>query len=190
MTLFRTNFSKVAGLTALVALTSTVAFGLPWDIDMADSQAVKAYEREMTPLPEGVVPQKNILTPTEFAPNYSLGSPELATMKNPLTKSDDVMVTGERMFGIYCTPCHGDGQNLGRVAELYPAVPKLAGPGGRLSKTNEGRLYVAIRNGFGLMPSYGWAMNETEIWSLAHYVRTMDNGQYVQPAPPKEEAPQ
>lgn len=185
------NLTKAAGLFGFVALTSSLAFGLPWDIDMADAQTVKAYEWEMGVVPEGTVPQANVLSPVRYAQNHQLGDDDLASVRNPLSGSPTVLETGERMYNVYCAACHGDGKELGAVAANYPGVAILAGSNGRLSKIQDGRLYATIRNGYGLMPSYGWAMNEDEIWSLIHHLRTKDNGKYVAPAPPAEqEAPQ
>ncbi|MEZ4323187.1 MAG: cytochrome c [Myxococcota bacterium] len=184
--------ARVAGLMGFLALTSTVAFGLPWDIDMADAQTVKAYEHEMTPLPEGIVPQDNELTPTKYRQNYTLGTPEGNALVNPLAADEKTLATGKRMFEVYCTPCHGNGQQLGPVSAQYPGIAVLAGkaPNARLKAIPDGRLYLTIRNGYGLMPRYGYAMNDTEIWSLVHFARTLPNAQYVPPAPPPEEAPQ
>lgn len=184
--------ARFAGVLGLLTLTSTVAFGLPWDIDMADAQSVKAYEWEMTPLPEGVVPQDNILTPTKFVENYSLGSAEGKALVNPVPASEAHLATGKKMYDVYCTPCHGDGQKLGKVSEAgYPGIAVLSGssPMARLPKLTDGQLYLTIRNGKGLMPDYGWAMNDTEMWSLVHYARTMPNAAYIPPAPPAAEEP-
>lgn len=174
------NVAKVAGVLGFVALTSSMAFGLPWDIDMADAQSVKAYEWEMGVVPEGTVPQDNILSTVRYAPNQDLGS----TKANPMAATPTVLAKGEKMYNTYCAACHGDGKNLGKVAENYPGVAVLTGSAGRLHQIQDGRLYATIRNGMGLMPSYGWAMSEDEIWALAHYLRTMDNGQYTPPPPP------
>jgi mono/diheme cytochrome c family protein len=187
----RTAVTRFGSVLAFGLLCSTVAFGLPWDIDMADGQTVKAYEREMIPLPAGTVPQDNMLSPTDWAPNYVLGTAEGNALSNPLEASPEVLATGERMFGVYCTPCHGNGQVLGPVAKLHPGVAVLSGnsAAARLKAINDGRLYLTIRNGFGLMPAYGWSMDETEMWSLVHYARTLPGSQYVPPAPPTQETP-
>ncbi len=186
--------ARVAGVLGFLALTSTVAFGLPWDVDMADAQTVKAYEYRMNPLPEGVVPQDNILTPTRFAENFQLGSEEGKALINPFPQQSQAhLATGAKMYDIYCTPCHGDGQTLGKVSEAgYPGIAILAGPSGRLQKLTDGDLYLTIRNGRGLMPAYDWAMNETELWSLVLHLRTLPNGAYIPPPPPadEQEAPQ
>lgn len=182
---------RAAGVFGFLALTSTVAFGLPWDIDMADAQSTKAYEYLMVAPPEGVVPQENILTPTQFAENYALGSQAGKALQNPVPNSEVHKELGAKMYQTYCTPCHADGQSLGKVSEAgYPGIALLAGKNGRLAKLTDGDVYMTIRNGKGLMPDYTWAMNETEIWSLVHHLRTLPNGAYVPPAPAAEEAAQ
>mgnify|MGYP001092493075 CR=1 FL=1 len=55
----------VAGL----GLAST-AFGLPCDIDMADSQAKDGYSIVMPGPPEGAIAQPNILSPMGWRAKY------------------------------------------------------------------------------------------------------------------------
>lgn len=57
-----------------ILVMSSVALGLPWDIDMADAQTVKAYEQPMRGLPVGVVSQDNVLSPKSFQTNAMRGS--------------------------------------------------------------------------------------------------------------------
>src|SRR5690606_37535142 len=114
-------------VTGGVAIGSATAFSLPWNIDMADSQAVRAYERVMAPLPEGVVSQEHVLTPRSWSPNYTLQ--EAQGVENPLPATEEVLALGSDMYGIYCTPCHGNGVDLGPVAApgRFPGVVALAG---------------------------------------------------------------
>ena len=51
----RKGLKKLLVGTLLVGLGSTAAWAFPWDIDMVDSPAYKAYEWKMSPLPEGAV---------------------------------------------------------------------------------------------------------------------------------------
>jgi len=173
---------------------STAAFGLPWDIDMADSQAVRGYEEQLVGVPEGVVAQDHLLSPRSFAANYKRGTPEGNALQAPFPAAGDALATGEKMYNTYCSPCHGsDGVNLGPVAQpgRYPGVVALAGANGIAKNRTDGWIYLTIRNGGAIMPSYSWAMSDTEIWSLVHYVRTLDNARYIPPAPkPAEEGQQ
>ncbi len=178
---------RVIAALAVTALASTAAFGLPWDIDMADGQAKKAFSLPMNGLPDGVIAQPNLMSPLSYTENYTRMDPAVATLAGP---EDASLVEGERMYGIYCTPCHGDGETLGPVAApgRFPAVIPLSGPAGIAKVRNDGYLYLTIRNGGALMPSYGWAMNDREMWSIVKYVRTLPGTQHT-PPPAVEDKP-
>ena len=181
---------KVVLATALAAVGfTTAAIGLPWDVDMADGQSKKGYSHVMAPLPEGVVAQPNVLTPTWYVPNASRYTPEGQALTSPIAIDEASLAQGEEMYKIYCTPCHGDGENLGPVAQpgRFPGVVKLSGKAGALKQRSDGYVYLTIRNGGAIMPSYGWAMNDDEIWSIVHYVRTLPDSAYIPPAPPADE---
>ena len=217
------NFSKVAAWSlAGGLLISTAAIALPWDTDMVDSQAVRGYQcwewstdeagertcvRGMQGLPEGVVSQEHIFSPTPFKtpPIDKNDRPAWKALTNPLPASAETRARGKKMFGIYCTPCHGKPDDNGVIAKLgtvaagpdtpqrMPGVVPLTGASGVLSKKTDGEVYRVIRVGNAIMPSYSWAMSDDEMWSIVHYARTLDNGAYVPPAPaPTEEveAPQ
>ncbi len=199
-------------LTALGLSAASTAHALPWDIDMADSQAVRGYEcweysvnedgqrvclRAMQPLPEGVISQAHPFSPTAYqtiAPG-NMYSPDWKPMENPLEATDAVVAKGETMFKTYCTPCHGMPDENGVIAQLgtvaqpgrFPGVPALTGDAGRLPLRTDGEVYRAIRMGWNLMPAYNWAMSDDEMWSIVAYSRTLQGGQYVPPAPPPSE---
>jgi len=199
----------VTGALAAGLLAPLPAFALPWDVDMVDSPARRGYscweyttdddgnricKRGMQPLPEGVVSQANILSPS------ALKTPEIdkndmaawTALANPMPSSPEVLARGERMFEVYCTPCHGvpdaDGkiEHLGTVAQpgRMAGVIGLTGEQGVLQARTDGQVYRAIRMGNAIMPSYNWAMTDDEMWSIVTYSRTLDNGAYVPPPPP------
>ncbi|MCB9685656.1 MAG: cytochrome c [Alphaproteobacteria bacterium] len=172
----------VAG-TASVAV-ATAAFGLPWDIDMADSQTTKGYERDMGTLPDGVVAQPSVESPKTHVTNFKRGSPEGQALVNPLAQGPETLARGEKMYQTYCSPCHGkDGANLGPVAQpgRVPGVVPLAGAAGVAKLRTDGWLYLTIRNGGAVMPPYDWALSDQEMWSIVSYVRTLNNAKYVPP---------
>jgi len=178
---------------AIVALgVSSIALGLPWDLDMADGQAKKAFSHDMPGLPQGVVAQDNVLSPRGFARNGARGLASSADIVAPAS-SDASVASGAEMYRIFCTPCHGaDGINLGPVAApgRLPGVVALAGPTGVAKLRSDAWLYLTIRNGGAVMPSYGHAMTEAELWATVHFVRTLKNSAYVPPEPEGEEAAQ
>jgi mono/diheme cytochrome c family protein len=177
----------VIGLASLAALgISGAAFGLPWDLDMVDSQAVKGYERIMKPLPDGVVSQQHPLSPKGgYAETIPLTDPRVNEMVAPFPSSPESIAAGEKMYTTYCTPCHGDGITLGPVAApgRVPAVAVLAGDKGVLKMRSDGWVYETIRHGSlsKIMPPYGYMMTEAEMWSIVHYVRTLENSAYQAP---------
>jgi mono/diheme cytochrome c family protein len=171
-------------------LVSSVALALPWDIDMADQQPVKAYEQTMPPPVEGTVAQPNLLSPEPQVANWLRTSPEGQALVSPYPADEAQLALGAEMFGIYCTPCHGvDGIHLGPVAQpgRLPGVVPLAGTAGVARLRTDGWIYLTIRNGGAVMPTYGWAMSDQEMWSVVAYVRTLENA--AAPAPQQENAP-
>jgi mono/diheme cytochrome c family protein len=184
--------AHVAGML-LGLLASTSAFAMPWHIDLADAENFKAYEREMQPLPEGVMSQSNLLTPIAYRRNFRRETPEGQGLMVPADLLrpeviESTMATGARMYDVYCTPCHGDGVNLGAVAApgRYPAVAVLAGPTGRVQNLTDGHVYLTLRNGGGIMPGYGWAMNDQELWSVTAWMR-QEFAEGRKPMPPEPE---
>lgn len=167
----RTRWALVAG--ALVV--SATAAALPWDVDMADSQTVKAYERPMVAPPEHSVAQPNLLTPRHpSANNLQRFTPQSAALVSPLDPADaKVQALGGQMYGMYCWPCHGDAQGVGPVGQpgrLPGVIPWSA-----LQPTAQGRapgdVYLTVRNGGVIMPSYGWTLSDEEMWAVTAYVR-------------------
>lgn len=170
-------------LTALLGI-SAAAYALPWDVDMADSQAVKGYEGvnpdvdwRLRELPEGVVRQENLLTPGQVARNYDRLTPEGQALRAPFAFDDASLARGEKMYQIYCTPCHGDGEVLGPVARTDRIAVVVPVKSGAVQSRSDGYLYLTIRNGGALMPGYGWAMDDTEMWSLVHYLRELNRSE-------------
>lgn len=180
---------RVAAVGALaLAGVAGMAIGLPWDIDMADGQAKKAYSHEMGGIAPGAIAQDDMRTPVGYTPNHDRLTPEGQALTSPLEVDDDVLATGETMYKTYCTPCHGDGETLGPVAQpgRFPGVVALTGAAGVVKLRTDGWVYLTIRNGGAIMPSYGWAMNDEEMWSIVHYVRTLPDAEYIQPAAAEE----
>lgn len=182
-----------AALTGVLLLgVSSAALGLPWDIDMADGQASKAYSHAMKPLPEGVVAQDSLLSPKGYTTNVVRGSDDARKLLAPVA-TNERRELGGRMYNIYCTPCHGaDGIELGPVAasagapDRFAGIVQLAGPNGVAKNRDDNWIYLTIRNGGSLMPAYGHTMSDEEMWAVVHYVRTLKDAKYV---PQTTEAP-
>ena len=192
-------------LAGLGFLTSTVAWAFPWDIDMVDGVFLKAFGWEMMSPPEGSVSinryreacEPSCAKPAEKIAKWDRMTPAGQALVNPLTASGPAsasdLTTGKKMFQVYCETCHGkDGRNdldthKAPVADhdpsagknRYPAAPPpLSGDITTTKVRSDGYLFLTIRNGGPLMPSYSFAMSDEEIWSTVTYLRTLPGAAY------------
>ena len=118
-------------LAALLALgvlgTSSVALGLPWDVDMADSVAVKAYEQPMPPLPVGALrndddPAADFEAQKRFTPWTSMWNVTGSTaISLPLHQTPDGLPVGVMLAA---APGRED-LLLSLAAQVEAAVPWL-----------------------------------------------------------------
>jgi mono/diheme cytochrome c family protein len=152
--------------------------------DMMDAQSLKPYEAPMAPLPEGVSSRNR------YRPNYIRGSAEAMALENPFPSDEAAIADGLWAYDTYCAPCHGaEGVGNGPVTDNSDGKKRFAMPGSVLAGEAglarlyaDGHLYATIRNGGALMPSYGWAMNDEEIWNVVSYLRSLPGS--TQPPPP------
>ena len=168
-------------ITSLIAVGafSTIAWAFPWDTDMVDAVFKRAYAWEMAPLPEGVISVNHARLPGDrFAP-------ETATMAIPEGRD---LVEGKRLFDTYCTACHGvDGKGNAPVADnssgkrYQVPPPNLSGVGNITSQRTDGYLFYTVRDGASVMPGYGRAMLDQDVWDLVAYMRTMEDTTYTPP---------
>jgi mono/diheme cytochrome c family protein len=193
-------------LVALGLLAAGVAWASPWDIDMIDGVSSKAYEWRMLPArPEGTVqresawlkrPKASIAYQNAYVEQADRTTPEGQALTSPLSGGEDDVARGKRLFGVTCAPCHGaEGRGGGAVTtndptanppiRRYPVpAPLLSGAGAVSAQRSDGYIYLTIRNGGAVMPAYGSSLTEEERWSIVAYIRTLDGGAYVPPAPP------
>lgn len=186
---------KLGTLILGVVLASGAALAFPWDIDMVDSPAFKAYEWKMRPLPEGSVARKGATDITNVTRmNADMSTPEGKAVANPYAADEANLARGKHLFEVYCQTCHGVGGAGGApVGDNNPAagkrrflipIPNLVGETGRAPIRTDGEIYLTVRNGKGAMPGYSWAMTEEEMWATVAYLRTLPGGAQN---PPKTE---
>ena len=174
------SLTATAGLTAVCALlTATTAQALPWDVDLVDQIMVKPFEERMRLTPEGSVAQPNMLTP-RIGGYFDIDTAATITaFPEPSTVAS--VAQGEELYDVYCEVCHGYGNVKGTVMQTGRFPDNIIGrmpTQTTLQVWPLGLTYKAIRYGkmgpdgvTSHMPSYGWAMNEQEMWSIIHYLR-------------------
>jgi mono/diheme cytochrome c family protein len=181
----------VVGL-ALVALGSTAAWAFPWDIDMTDSLAFKAFEWRMKELPVGTVSiggfrggfdKTTRMTPAGDALQNPLAADaQVSTPMGPIAATKK----GEHLFQLYCQTCHGvNGQGGAPMADMtggkrrYPIPPAiLSGTNAVTPLRSDGYIFLTVQQGGAIMPAYAYALSDADIWSIVAYVRTLPGAQY------------
>jgi mono/diheme cytochrome c family protein len=109
---------------------------------------------------------------------YDVATPEAAdTLTNPLPRSREVLLRGQRLFDTYCVVCHGPLANgTGTLTSAYGAKPANLQSAAIRGRT-DGRLYDVIVRGRNSMPSYAPDLSEDERWAVVHYVRVLQRAQ-------------
>ena len=101
---------------------------------------------------------------------------ELASriLKNPLDSTAEVIAEGKRLYGIFCSHCHGTtGTEPGPVGEKYAGVPSYQSPA--LKNMTQGHIFHVLSRGKGRMPSHASQLSIEERWQIARYVQVLQN---------------
>jgi len=157
-------------LPALAALLCFAVALLPGcekiDRDMWDNPAFKAQEAPVRLPPEGSVPTKG----TERIP-----APAGArTLRNPVKATEWTLAQGKELFGIFCTPCHGEtGAGDGPVAKKLVPTPVGLRSGSRAGALSDGELFLVLTSGTGGMPAFRADLSPEERWKIVSYLRTL-----------------
>jgi mono/diheme cytochrome c family protein len=95
-----------------------------------------------------------------------------ATRKNPVPADAQSLARGQKLFGIYCTPCHGPaGKGDGPVTPRFIPAPDLTSP--PVQAKPDGHFSYYIGYGGAIMPAYGEALSVTDRWDIVNHIRTL-----------------
>jgi mono/diheme cytochrome c family protein len=91
-----------------------------------------------------------------------------AMLTNPAPITTASIARGQITFQNQCSPCHGaQGLGDGKVGKLFPFILPLAGPKAQNAmKLTDATIYAIVRQGRGLMPTYGSRVNPAERWDV------------------------
>ena len=143
-----------------------------WFSTMPKGLAIQPYQMPRAPVP-GTVPVTGAEAPS--VPWTPQNAAAVDRMKNPAARTSESINRGKNRFEIYCQPCHGPaGDGKGPVASKLGSVRDLTSP--QVRAYTDGRLYAAIRHGFGLMPAYGDKVRGEDRWNIVNYVRVLQGG--------------
>jgi len=131
--------------------------------------------------PEGAIAADD--RPYPFAQDE--GDQAGAALQNPLPASEEVIEHGKFTFENVCIVCHGpEAAGDGHVARLFPEPPSLMTQ--KVRDWTDGRIFHLPMRGQGSMPSQASVVSQNDIWSVIHYLRTVQARLPV--APPEDTA--
>jgi high-affinity iron transporter len=82
------------------------------------------------------------------------------------------VVRGDTLFHNFCFTCHGMTMaGDGPVAPMFMPPPDLLAEATR--QRSDGFIYMYMRHGGVVMPSYGNALSAHDAWDIVHYIRHM-----------------
>lgn len=93
------------------------------------------------------------------------------SLQNPLILNDKNLKSGEHLYTLYCTVCHGDkGDGMGVLVENE----KILGiPNYKDRDITEGSIYHVIMYGRNMMGSHSSQLNDKERWQVVQYVESL-----------------
>ncbi len=107
-------------------------------------------------------------------PNTNEGYEAAGTeLKSPLARTEENLIEGERLYGVFCMQCHGkEGKGDGTIIknEKFPPPPSYSG---QLKDLVEGKMYWTITYGKNLMGSHASQLNSAERWKVILYVQKL-----------------
>jgi len=157
-------------LAITLFLVPVVAQAWPWSHDQANQISVKPQESVdeknpgMRPFPKNSVP-----VPGTKSAVKDMAAAEKLT--NPIPADEKSVAYGEKMFKIYCTPCHGmSGKGDGLVgAKLLLKPYDLTAD--QTKERSDGFIWGYMTFGGAVMPSYANDLSVKERWHVINYVR-------------------
>lgn len=105
-------------------------------------------------------------------PNSELGYQAAKdSLQSPLEVNDKNLKSGEHLYTLYCTVCHGDtGDGVGVLVEneKFLGIPNY-----KDRDITEGSIYHVIMYGRNMMGSHASQLSDTERWQVVQYVESL-----------------
>lgn len=152
--------------------------------DMVDQPKYKSQSqsvfytdgRTMRPTPAGAIPFGR--PGFEPAPDAVTEDPSAYDLPRIPLKVDAALLSrGQRVYGVYCTVCHGGAGTGSGVVTQYNSAQPANYHSDRLRGVTDGYIYKVITEGKGLMGAYGPSLRPADRWAAVAYVRALQRSQ-------------
>jgi mono/diheme cytochrome c family protein len=95
-------------------------------------------------------------------------------VENPIASSPEAEEEGAKLYGRYCSRCHGDiGKGDGMAVAFILPAPKDITTIEIQERMTDGEIFYKITEGKTPMPGMGKRLSEDERWKIVHFVRTL-----------------
>lgn len=91
--------------------------------------------------------------------------------------AEAVLSKGKELFTAMCQHCHGekgDGNGPMVTSRAYEGVPNYA----ERASLSDGQMFYSIYYGKGMMGAHRSLLNKKEIWTVIHYIRSLQSPDY------------
>ena len=134
-----------------------------------ESSEFWADGKAMREPPEGTIPRERPVGNPAFTTGREGGQ---LVSSIPMKLDHKALELGQKKYNIVCSQCHGrlgDGNSV--VAENMPLrlPPSLL----QLADKPDGHFFVAMTEGYGVMPSFAGELSIQERWAVVAYVRAL-----------------
>ena len=167
--------------SALITIICTKeVFSWPWSRDMYQTPVSKyntAPIKETESIPKGGVNQ--VVLKKRQLQNPVLVKNSLRELKNPVKPDESSLKNGERLYRIYCLPCHGEtGKGDGSVAKKMVPPQDLASDYAK--NLSDGYIFATIAGGGVIMPAQKKGLSEKDIWDIVNFVRKLQGSNVME----------
>lgn len=162
-----------AFLFLVLAGLNTELYAWPWSRDMYKNPHVKAGT---LPLKDAEGIPRGGVNPISIG-KKKLGNPVLVknayqNLPNPVRPTEESLKNGERLYRVYCLPCHGpEGKGDGEVAKKMVPAQNLTSD---IYKSKpDGFFFATIAGGGLIMPAQKKGLSEKDIWDIVNFIRKL-----------------
>jgi mono/diheme cytochrome c family protein len=161
---------KKITLAIALLMAPALAQAFPWSKDMSEQISIKPQE-SVDPSKPGMEPYPQHSVPVAGTTTFVKDMDAAEKMPNPVPADQKSLEFGGKLFGIYCTPCHGyAGKGDGLVGQKLLLQPfDLTAEHAR--SVSDGYIFGMMSLGGAIMPTYANDLSPTERWHVVNYVR-------------------
>lgn len=161
---------KKITLAVVLLAVPALSHAWPWSKDMSEQISIKPQE-SVDPDHPGMDPYPPHSVPVPGTTVFVKDKDSADKLKNPVAADQKSLEFGGKLYGIYCTPCHGyTGKGDGLVGKKLILQPfDLTNE--RSRGLSDGYIFGQMTFGGAIMPAYANDLSPFERWNVVNYVR-------------------